>query len=49
MERIGCFFLDTYSDAKTGWLGYDFVINHAGAGALGRNVGSRFTWSTAGK
>jgi hypothetical protein len=34
--------LDTDSGAKTGWLGYDFVINHAGAGTLERNVGSRF-------
>jgi hypothetical protein len=42
-------FLDTDSDAKTGWLGYDFVVNHAGAGVLERHVGSRFAWSTAGK
>jgi hypothetical protein len=42
-------FLDTDSDAKTGWLGYDFVVNHAGAGTLERNVGSKFAWSTAGK
>ena len=42
-------FIDTDSDAKTGWVGYDFLVNHTGAGALGRNVGSRFAWSTAGK
>jgi hypothetical protein len=42
-------FLDTDADAKTGWLGYDFVINHAGAGALERNVGGGFAWSPAGK
>jgi hypothetical protein len=42
-------FLDTDTDAKTGWLGYDFVINHAGTGSLERNVGGGFAWSMAGK
>ena len=41
--------LDTDSDTKTGWLGYDFVVNHAGAGMLERNPGNGFTWSPAGK
>lgn len=31
-------FLDTDADTKTGWLGYDFVINRAGAGSLERGV-----------
>ncbi len=42
-------FLDTDADTRTGWLGYDFVINHAGAGSLERNVGGGFSWSKAGK
>lgn len=42
-------FLDTDTDAKTGWLGYDFVINRADAGSLERNVGNGFAWSPAGK
>ena len=42
-------FLDTDANAKTGWLGYDCVINHAGAGSLERNVGGGFDWSPASK
>jgi outer membrane protein assembly factor BamA len=42
-------FLDTDSNVKTGWLGYDFVLNHAGIGMLERNVGGSFTWTPAGK
>ena len=42
-------FLDTDANAKTGWLGYDCVINHAGAGSLERNVGGGFDWSPAAK
>jgi len=42
-------FLDTDADSKTGWLGYDFVLNHAGAGSLERNAGSSFVWSPAGQ
>jgi hypothetical protein len=42
-------FLDTDSDAKTGWLGYDFAINRAAAGRLERNVGGGFAWSPVGK
>lgn len=41
-------FLDTDADVKTGWLGYDFVVNHAGPGTLARNVGGSFVWSRAG-
>ncbi len=42
-------FLDTDADAKTGWLGYDFVINRAGAGTLERNRAQGFAWAPAGK
>ena len=42
-------FLDTDADSKTGWLGYDFVVNHAGPGSLERSAGSGFKWSAAGK
>ncbi len=41
-------FLDADADAKTGWLGYDFVVNHSGAGLLERSVGGKFSWSPAG-
>ncbi len=42
-------FLDTDANTKTGWLGYDFVINHTGPGSLERNVGNGFAWAPAGK
>jgi hypothetical protein len=42
-------FLDTDADVKTGWLGYDFVVNRAGAGTLERSSGSGFSWFPAGK
>jgi len=42
-------FLDADANVKTGWLGYDFVLNRAGAGSLERNVGGGFSWSPAGK
>ena len=42
-------FLDTDSNAKTGWLGYDFVINHAAPGTLARKFGDQFAWSPAGE
>ncbi len=42
-------FLDVDADTKTGWLGYDFVANHAGPGSLERNIGGGFEWSPAGK
>lgn len=42
-------FLDVDADVKTGWLGYDFVVNRAGAGTLERNIGGAFAWKSAGK
>lgn len=41
--------LDTDANAKTGWLGYDFVINRSGTGNLERRSGSGFSWSPTGK
>jgi hypothetical protein len=42
-------FLDTDANPQTGWLGYDFVLNHAGTGSVARNSGGGFAWSPAGK
>jgi hypothetical protein len=42
-------FLDTDSDSRTGWLGYDFVVNHTGAGSLERSAGSDFKLEPAGQ
>lgn len=42
-------FLDLDSDPKTGWLGYDYVIGHSGAGAIERNRGGRFDWASVGR
>jgi len=42
-------FLDTDGNTTTGWLGYDFVINHTATGTLARNVGGQFVWKTTGK
>ncbi len=42
-------YLDTDHDAKTGWLGYDFVVNRhvrPGRTSLERNVGGRYAWQT---
>ncbi len=39
--------LDVDADSRTGWLGYDFVINHAAPGSLERNVGNTFNWAAA--
>jgi hypothetical protein len=43
-------FLDVDSDAKTGWLGYDYVVNRSRTGdgetVLGRNVGGRYAWES---
>lgn len=39
-------FLDTDANPKTGWLGYDFVINRTAAGSLEQNFSNRFTWSS---
>lgn len=41
-------FLDTDANATTGWLGYDFALNLAGAGTLARNDGGT-VWSKLGK
>jgi len=42
-------FLDTDANPKTGWLGYDFVVNRVAPGSLERNDGNGFGWSPAGK
>lgn len=42
-------YLDADADARTGWLGYDFVVNQAGAGSLVRNVEGTFAWAEAGR
>lgn len=39
-------FLDTDANPKTGWLGYDFLINRASAGSLEQNVGNSFAWTS---
>ena len=41
-------FLDADSNPKTGWLGYDVLINRAGAGSLERHDGPGFGWSARG-
>ncbi len=45
-------FLDTDADARTGWLGYDAVVNRARPDArtasVERNVGGRYEWAPAG-
>jgi hypothetical protein len=41
--------LDIDSDAKTGWLGYDFLVNRGKAGTLERNVNGGFAWAASGK
>ena len=41
-------FLDTDHNAKTGWLGYDFVVNRSnvrpGLTTLERNAGNAYRW-----
>jgi hypothetical protein len=43
-------FLDSDHDPKTGWLGYDYVVNRRGVGAtrttLECNVGGRYEWGS---
>jgi hypothetical protein len=43
-------FLDVDRDARTGWLGYDFVVNRRTVGpgrtTLERNVGGRYEWGS---
>ncbi len=41
--------LDIDADARTGWLGYDYMVGHGGAGTLERNQSGGFAWSPAGK
>lgn len=41
-------YLDVDADARTGWLGYDFVVGADGAGKLGRNRGGTWAWEPAG-
>ncbi|HNQ73703.1 MAG TPA: hypothetical protein PKN95_08880 [Verrucomicrobiota bacterium] len=41
-------FLDADANPKTGWLGYDVVVNRTAAGSLETNVANRFAWSSAG-
>ena len=44
--------LDTDADAKTGWLGYDFLINRrvgAKTASLERNIGGRYQWQPVGQ
>jgi hypothetical protein len=45
-------FLDVDSNASTGWLGYDFVINRsriaANQATVERNVGGRYQWQPVG-
>lgn len=43
-------FIDADHDPKTGWLGYDFVVNRAIRGAsrttVERNIGGRYEWGS---
>jgi len=44
--------LNTDADAKTGWLGYDFLVNRrvgARTASLERNVGGQYKWQTVGQ
>lgn len=45
-------FLDTDADTRTGWLGYDFVVNRTRtdhhAVSVERNVGGRYEWTAVG-
>jgi hypothetical protein len=44
-------FLDVDANPKTGWLGYDFVLNRSVGSrstSLERNVGNQYTWSRTG-
>jgi hypothetical protein len=41
-------FIDVDSNAETGWLGYDFVVNFPRMGALSKHASDRdrFDWTT---
>ena len=44
-------YINTDADAKSGWLGYDFVVNrHAGTKitSLEKNIGGSYLWQSAG-
>jgi hypothetical protein len=45
-------YLDVDADPKTGWLGYDYVINRRRTGkgrvSVERNVGNRYEWVDVG-
>lgn len=45
-------FVDSDADARTGWLGYDFVINRTRTtdhtASVERNVGGRYEWQSVG-
>jgi hypothetical protein len=40
-------FVDIDANARTGWLGYDFVVNRLRPGSVERHAGSRFAWTDA--
>ena len=44
-------YINTDADAKTGWLGYDFVVNRhvkAKITSLEKNIGGNYAWQSAG-
>jgi hypothetical protein len=41
-------FLDLDTSTRTGWLGYDFVLNRASPGSVERHTGRGFAWTNAG-
>lgn len=41
-------FLDTDANAQTGWLGYDFAVNHTAPGSVERHGGDGFRWTEGG-
>jgi hypothetical protein len=41
-------FLDLDASTRTGWLGYDFVLNRAAPGSVERQAGGGFAWTNAG-
>ncbi len=46
-------YIDADADVRTGWLGYDFLINRSrpesGQASVERNVGGRYEWTPAGR
>ncbi len=46
-------FIDLDRNARTGWLGYDFVVNRSGtkttSASIEKNVGGRYVWRSVGK